>query len=245
KGGVDDMSFLYLARFRKTNELVTLRYTDLTLSPDYELVDELIKNERNSILCHHPNILPHFISFVEHERLWSVTPPMQAGTCRDILKTCFTNGFVENVISTILKEVLKAIIYLHEGRMIHNDIRAGNILLNSRGEVRITGLRQLVFLAQNGEYQKTIFSVVGDNIEWAAPEVIAQNANYDEKADIYSIGITALELAFNQTPFDGWPPLKVLLSKLEYDCPAVNPTKDMSKNFYKMVSACLLKDPKS
>ncbi|KAJ3112673.1 hypothetical protein HK098_007974, partial [Nowakowskiella sp. JEL0407] len=202
------MSYLYLARHIPTQDIIALRYTDLTISPDYEFVDELIKNERHAALCNHPNILPHFVSFVEHERLWTVTLPVPAGSCRDILKVYFTDGFNENIVATILREVLKAIIYLHEGRMIHNDIRAGNILIDIRGNVRITGLRQLAFLAQNGEYQKTVFSLVGDNIEWAAPEVIAQNANYNEKADIYSIGITALELAFNQTPFDDWPPLK-------------------------------------
>jgi serine/threonine protein kinase len=59
-----------------------------------------------------------------------------------------------------------------------------------------------------------VFSLVGDNIEWSAPEVMAQNSNYDEKVDIYSFGITAMELAFNKTPFDEWPPLKVSLENL-------------------------------
>ena len=63
-------------------------------------------------------------------------------------------------------------------------------------------------MSQHGTYLKSVFSLVGDNIEWCAPEIMAQNSNYNEKADIYSFGITALELAFNKTPFDGWCPLK-------------------------------------
>ncbi|KAJ3282658.1 hypothetical protein HK104_010783 [Borealophlyctis nickersoniae] len=100
----------------------------------------------------------------------------------------------------------------------------------------------MVSLSRNGEYIQSVFSRVGDNIEWSAPEVMAQNNNYDEKADIYSFGITALELCFNRTPFDGWPALKVLLSKLEYDCPAIETSKTVSTTFYRMVRSCIYKD---
>ncbi|KAI9197478.1 kinase-like domain-containing protein [Polychytrium aggregatum] len=242
-GGIDDISYLYLARFNPTQELVALKYTDLTLSPDFEFVEELIKTIRNASLCRHPNILPYYRSFVENERLWTVTLPIKAGSCRGIMKSYYPSGFSEPVVATILLEVLRAIQYLHANYMIHNDVRADNILLDLTGEVRLSGFRQLATLSRNGEYQQSVFSLVGDNIEWAAPEVMAQNSNYDEKADIYSLGITALELAFNQTPFDDWPPMKVLLSKLEYPCPGIATDKIMSKAFFQMVAACLHKDP--
>ncbi|KNC96523.1 STE/STE20/FRAY protein kinase [Spizellomyces punctatus DAOM BR117] len=242
-GGVDDISYLYLARHIPTGEYVALKYTDLTLSPDYELIDELIRTVRNTNLCKHRNILPYWTTFVENERMWNVTYPMRAGTFRNIMRNHIHEGFSDTVVATVMREVLKAIIYMHDNRMIHNDIRADNILLDVRGEIRLTGLRNMVSLAQGGEYIKSVFSLVGDNIEWAAPEVMAQNSNYNEKADIYSFGITALELAFNRTPFDDWPPLKILLSKLEYACPAVASEKLLSKDFYRMVSACIRKDP--
>ncbi|KAJ8325610.1 hypothetical protein O5D80_005814 [Batrachochytrium dendrobatidis] len=242
-GGVDDISFLYLAKFIPSGEVVALKYTDLTISPDYEFVDELIRSVHNTKMCRHPNVLPYFHTFVENERLWSVTYPIKAGTCRGILKDHFNTGFSESVVAAILKEVLKAIQYMHQNKMIHNDIRANNILIDHHGKVRITGLRQMVHLSRNGEYVQSVFSLVGDNIEWAAPEVITQKANFDEQADVYSLGITALELAYNKTPFDDWPPLKVLLCKLEYDCPAVASEKVLSKNFYRFVQACLVKDP--
>ncbi|KAH9253032.1 hypothetical protein BASA81_009037 [Batrachochytrium salamandrivorans] len=243
-GGVDDISFLYLAKFIPSGETVALKYTDLTISPDYLFVDELIRSVHNTKMCKHPNVLPYFHTFVENERLWSVTYPVRAGTCRRILKDHFKTGFTEAVVAAILKEVLKAILYMHQNHMIHNDIRANNILIDQHGEVRITGLRQVAHFTRDGEYVQSIFSLVGDNIEWAAPEVITQKANYDEKADVYSLGITALELAFNKTPFDDWPPLKVLLCKLEYECPAIKSDKQMSKNFHRFVQACLVKDPR-
>ncbi|KAI9363425.1 kinase-like domain-containing protein [Zopfochytrium polystomum] len=243
-GGVDDVSYLCLARFIPTGEYVALKYTDLSLSPDYEYVEELTRTVKNASLCSHPNILPYFLSFIENERLWSVTFPVEPGSCRGIMKECFADGFSEDVVATILKEALNAIVYLHENHMIHNDIRSDNILLDNNGEVRVTGLRQLACLSQGGEYVKSVFSLVGDNIEWAAPEVMAQNSNYNEKVDIYSFGITAIELAYNQTPFDEWPPLKILLSKLEFDCPAIKTNKVLSKHFYRMVNACIRKDPR-
>ncbi|KAJ3147523.1 hypothetical protein HDU89_005346 [Geranomyces variabilis] len=155
----------------------------------------------------------------------------------------YPNGLSEAIVATTLREVLNAICYMHDNRMIHNDIRADNILLGDHGEIRLTGLRQMISLSQGGQFVESVFSIVGDNIEWAAPEVIAQNSNYDEKADIYSLGITAMELAYNKTPFDDWPPLKVLLSKLEFPCPAILSEKVLSRDFYRLVNACIQKDP--
>ncbi|KAJ3033421.1 hypothetical protein HK097_004853, partial [Rhizophlyctis rosea] len=225
---------------------------------------------RNTSFCKHPAILPYFTTFIdkEMEKMWTVTMPMRAGTCRKIMNDYFPDGFAEPVVATILVQVLRAIIYMHENHMIHkyvwsralfvkfllgttskpkmdnifSDVRADNILMDFTGEIRVTGLRQMVSLAQHGAYVASVFSRVGDNIEWAAPELMAQNNNYDERADIYSFGITALELAFNRTPFDGWPALKVLLSKLEYDCPGIDTDKAMSPSFYKLVKSCLRKD---
>ncbi|KAJ3234450.1 hypothetical protein HDU81_001406 [Chytriomyces hyalinus] len=242
-GGVGDISYLYLAKYIPTEELVALSYTDLTLSPDYELVDEMIRTIRNSRLCSHKNILPYFTSFIENERVWSVTLPVATGSCRGIMKEYYPDGLDEPVVATILREVLNAIVYLHENHMIHNDLRADNILLDMKGNVRVTGLRQLVSLMQDGGYIKNVFSILSDNIEWAAPEIMAQNSNFDEKVDIYSFGITAMELAFGHTPFDEWSPVKILLSKLEYDCPGIKTTKSMPKSFMKMVRACIRKNP--
>lgn len=96
-----------------------------------------------------------------------------------------------------------------------------------------------------GNFKHTTFSLVGDNIEWSAPEVMTQNSNFGVSADIYSLGITALELAYNQTPFDNWTPLKVLLCKQQFPCPAIKSEKTMSKSFHKFIYACLQKNPNS
>ncbi|KAJ3101993.1 hypothetical protein HDU97_000906 [Phlyctochytrium planicorne] len=192
--------------------MVALKYTDLTLSPDYELIEELIVSSqipesRLSNLSYNnrgPSGTPHY-----------ATTPTFFLTILALLRT----------------------------KDFGPDIRADNILIDEEGEVRLSGLRQLVSLAQNGEYIKSVFSLVGDNTEWAAPEVMAQNSNFNEKVDIYSFGITALELAFNRTPFDKWPAMKILLNKLEYDCPAIPSDKVLSPPFFNLVKICTQKDP--
>ncbi|KAJ3377773.1 Actin-like 6A [Entophlyctis sp. JEL0112] len=252
--GVCDVNFLYLAKYKPTNETVTLNYTDLTLSTDDEFVDEMIvrssqiirahkeKKQRtvcNTRLCRHAHILPFHTSFVENERLWSVTLPVSTGSLRGLLRDNFPTGLPDDAtVATVLLQVLRALEYLHANRMIHNDLRADNILLDADANVRVTGLRQLVNLARDGGYAKNVFSRLSDNIEWAAPEIMAQHSSFDEKVDIYSFGITAIELAYGHTPFDDWPPLKIMLSKLEHDCPGIK-----NRFFLKMVRACIRKNP--
>jgi len=243
-GGVDDISYLYLALYIPTNEFVALKYTDLTISIDYELIKELKNTIINTHLLKHPNILPYYTDFIENDRLWTVTYPMNAGACSTILKDYFQDGFSEMVASIILKEVLKAVQYLHSNNLIHNDIRASNILLDFNGDVKLTGYHQLSSLVVNGRLKKSIFTPIGDNHEWAAPEIIAQNTSHNQKSDIYSIGITALELVFNKTPYDEWPSAKILLSKILYPIPMIKSEKKLSKNFWSFVSACVKKDPK-
>lgn len=237
--------------------MVSIKYTDMKISPEYEFIQEVMQTVKNTMLCKHPNILPYFITFQETERIWSVTVPV-LGTCRLLLNHHFQGfdvfikeGFNEAAVSTIIKEILKAVLYLHDNHMIHNDIKADNIVIGSKGEPRLVGLRQMSHLSKDGGYMKSVLSPIGDNVQWAAPEVMAQNINYNEKADIYSVGITTIELALNKTPFDSWEPLKVcyesqcqvLLCKQQYECPAVKTDKHLSKYFYRFIKDCLQKNP--
>ena len=118
-GGIDDVSFLYLARHKPSLDMVSLKYTDLSISPDSEFVDEIIQSTRNSVLFRHPNILLYQATFIDDDKLWSVVQPMHFGSCRLIMKKRFPDGFSESAVATILKEVLKALKYLHSSHIIH------------------------------------------------------------------------------------------------------------------------------
>jgi serine/threonine protein kinase len=102
----------------------------------------------------------------------------------------------------------------------------------------------MLSLTVDGKVKSSVFSKVGDNIEWAAPEIVRQNSKYDEKSDIYSFGMTAIELAFGRTPFDQFPPLKTLLCKMNFPCPLMPDHGKMSEAFWKVVGRCVHKDPR-
>jgi serine/threonine protein kinase len=102
-----------------------------------------------------------------------------------------------------------------------------------------------------GKMQRSVYKFCGDP-EWMAPEVLSQATTYNEKADIYSIGITAIEMLYGKTPFHQWPALKILLCKLYYQVP-INPPplaggvpisiREGSKQFTEFVERCLHRDP--
>jgi serine/threonine protein kinase len=104
----------------------------------------------------------------------------------------------------------------------------------------------MLSMSVDGKLKSSVFSHVGTNIEWAAPEVIAQHHKYDEKSDMYSFGMLALELLFGKTPFEGWPALKVLLCKMNFPCPGIEKMdeKNVSESMWRMIKLCIQKDPR-
>ncbi|KXS10165.1 kinase-like protein, partial [Gonapodya prolifera JEL478] len=249
-GGVDDLSFLYLARHIPTRELVALKYTDLTISPDFELVEEVIHTIHITTHLSHPVLLPYRTSFVDADRLWSVTLPIRGGSCRQIMREYFPDGFgfKESVVATIVREIVRGVQYMHASHVLHNDIRASSILLSHTGAVLLTGLHAARPLLTSGLLHRSTFIPVGDNHEHAAPEIVAQGRRVGMPADVYSIGHTAVELAFGKTGFDGWPSCKILLCKLADECPAPDVGtgigKGMSYEFWMFVECCTRRDPK-
>ncbi|KAG5036356.1 hypothetical protein JHK86_017196 [Glycine max] len=195
-------------------------------------------------LIDHPNVLKSLCSFVSEHNLWVVMPFMSGGSCLHILKSSHPDGFVEVVISTILKEVLKALEYLHHHGHIHRDVKAGNILIDSRGTVKLGDFGVSACLFDSGDRQRTRNTFVGTPC-WMAPEVMEQLHGYNFKADIWSFGITALELAHGHAPFSKFPPMKVLLMTLQNAPPGLDYERDrkFSKSFKQMIASCLVKDP--
>jgi serine/threonine protein kinase len=88
-------------------------------------------------LSRHTNLLPVYGSFVNGSKLFIVTPFLSAGSGLDIMKTAFQRGMEEQVIATILKQVLQGLEYLHTNGLIHRDIKAGNLLVNNDGLVQL------------------------------------------------------------------------------------------------------------
>ncbi|VVA30292.1 PREDICTED: serine/threonine-kinase [Prunus dulcis] len=207
-------------------------------------LNNISREAQTMILVDHPNVLKSHCSFVSDHNLWVVMPFMSGGSCLHILKAAYPDGFEEVVIATILREILKGLEYLHHHGHIHRDVKAGNILIDSRGAIKLGDFGVSACLFDSGDRQRMRNTFVGTPC-WMAPEVMEQLHGYDFKADIWSFGITALELAHGHAPFSKYPPMKVLLMTLQNAPPGLDYERDrkFSKSFKQMIASCLVKDP--
>ncbi|KAB2011593.1 hypothetical protein ES319_D09G030800v1 [Gossypium barbadense] len=234
---------VYRALCIPLNEIVAIKVLDLEKCNND--LDGIRREVQTMSLIDHPNLLRAHCSFATGHNLWVVMPYMAGGSCLHIMKSAFPEGFEEPVIATLLREVLKALVYLHSHGHIHRDVKAGNILVDSNGAVKLADFGVSACMFDTGDRQRSRNTFVGTPC-WMAPEVMQQLHGYDFKADIWSFGITALELAHGHAPFSKYPPMKVLLMTLQNAPPGLDYERDkrFSKSFKELVAACLVKDPK-
>lgn len=203
-------------------------------------------------MTNHPNVLKCYCSFVHKDQLWLVTQLMNKGSCLHVMnwlkKKGMGEGLKEEFIAVVLNEALKGLQYFHENGQIHRDIKAGNILLDGEGHVVIADFGVSGWMMEGGDRRKNRQTFVGTPC-WMAPEVMEQVKGYDYKADIWSLGITALELAKGYAPYARYQPMKVLLLTLQEDPPSLKTYDDdgsghqFGRHFKDMVKLCLQKEP--
>ncbi|XP_071914498.1 uncharacterized protein [Coffea arabica] len=187
------------------NEIVAIKVLDLEKCNND--LDGIRREVLTMSLIDHPNVLRAHCSFTTGHHLWVVMPYMAGGSCLHIIKSAHPDGFEEPVIATLLREVLNALVYLHGQGHIHRDVKAGNILIDTNGAVKLADFGVAACMFDTGDRQRSRNTFVGTPC-WMAPEVMQQLHGYDFKADIWSLGITALELAHGHAPFSKYPPMK-------------------------------------
>lgn len=229
-------------------------------------LDGVQREAKAMALLSHGNVLRAHCSFTVGSHLWVVMPFMGAGSLHSILRHGFPGGLPEPCVAVVLGETLRALCYLHGQGRIHRDIKAGNILVDSDGAVKLADfgvsasiyetIRQHASASAStaaavgtGSSASCCFNDVAGTPYWMAPEVIHSHVGYGIKADIWSFGITALELAHGRPPLSHLPPSKSMLMRItsrvrfEESGGGRNRNNKFSRAFKDMVSACLCQEP--
>ncbi|KAJ2387554.1 kinase that interacts with cdc31p, partial [Coemansia sp. RSA 2603] len=222
---------VYRATDTVTNAIVAIKILNLDSEDDFTDMQREI-NLLSQL--HSPHIAQYYGSFIESSRMWIIMEYASGGSIHKLMRP---GAIAESYISTIMYGVLLALAYLHESGIMHRDIKAANVLVTDHGVVQLCdfGVARQVIHASAKSY-----SFVGTPY-WMAPEVIQNGQVYDTKADIWSLGITAYEIATGRPPYADEDPKRALFLIPRKSPPHLDPAL-ASQDMRAFVDQCLEAD---
>eukprot|EP01134_Creolimax_fragrantissima_P005520 CFRG5520T1 len=223
---------VYKCSDTRTDRIVAIKVIDLEEASDE--IDDIQQEISVMAKCDSPYITKYYESCLSQHELWIVMEYMGGGSCSDLLKV---GPMDEMSCAIVLRDVIHGLDYLHSMRLLHRDVKAANVLLSRSGDVKLADFGVAGQLSGTIAKRNTF---VGTPF-WMAPEVIKQSA-YNSKADIWSLGITALEMATGKAPHSELHPMRVLFLIPKNPPPTLDGDK-FSKLFKEFVAVCLQAEP--
>ncbi|AYV82659.1 MAG: hypothetical protein Hyperionvirus2_27 [Hyperionvirus sp.] len=249
KIGEGSSCVVYKGLHKETKKQVAIKIIKCNAEND-SVTDEAYQEILMMKRLKHPNIIQVIDSFVFDQEIWIVME-LELCSCSNIIKTMFPLGIKDEVLlATILKFTLLAIEYCHSHEQIHRDIKAGNILIDKDGGIKLCDFGVGALLIHDGGMDKIRHSFVG-TLNWMSPELMMEPENeigYTSKIDIWAFGITCLEMGFGHAPYYECKTDKVMMNVVASPSPTAACYADQKNTFSKyysdIVSKCLNKDPK-
>lgn len=207
-----------------------------------EELETLRKEIQSTKSNSHDNVIKYYTSFVSGEQIWIVMELAHYCSIRQIMEELSSGGLEEPLVIYILYYVLVGLQYLHKSERAHRNLKGSHILVNKRGNIKLGDFAVSTSLVACG-VRNTATTLVG-TLAWMAPEVLEHDRKYTCSADIWSLGMVALELSLGKNPFEGFPPMKIvktLCGSEQGNMPS--PPSNFSKQFCELVSCCLQIDP--
>ncbi|KAK9540218.1 hypothetical protein VZT92_002685 [Zoarces viviparus] len=236
-GELGDGAFgkVFKAQNKQTGILAAAKVIDT--KTEEELEDYMVEIEILAS-CDHQNIVKLLDAFYFESKLW-ILIEFCAGGAVDAVMLELERPLTEPQIRVVCKQTLLALVYLHDNNIIHRDLKAGNILLMLDGDVK---LADFGVSAKNTKTLQRRDSFIGTPY-WMAPEVVmcetSKDRPYDYKADIWSLGVTLIELAQIEPPNHEMNPMRVLLKIAKADPPTLMQPSRWSPEFSDFLKRCL------
>ncbi|XP_063068420.1 mitogen-activated protein kinase kinase kinase kinase 4-like isoform X2 [Engraulis encrasicolus] len=235
---------VYKGRHVKTGQLAAIKVMDVTEDEEEEIKLEINMLKKYS---HHRNIATYYGAFIKKsppgndDQLWLVMEFCGAGSITDLVKNTKGNTLKEDWIAYISREILRGLAHLHAHHVIHRDIKGQNVLLTENAEVKLVDFGVSAQLDRTVGRRNTFIGTP----YWMAPEVIAcdenPDATYDYRSDLWSCGITAIEMAEGAPPLCDMHPMRALFLIPRNPPPRLK-SKKWSKKFFSFIESCLVKN---